>query len=220
MKILLLEDELMLNNAISEYLKNIGHIVESFCDGQEVLDKINNSYDLLILDINVPSVDGFSILDRLNTQKIYIPTIFISALIDIEDISKAYDLGCREYIKKPFHLGELGIKINQILKKEQNITSHIRFSENYSYSKDKQTLYFNGEPQSLTKKQLEIIHILALNINMIVDFERFRMDIWDGENIDNPTIRAEISRLKKALKEDFIKNIRGLGYKIDRYYSV
>ena len=220
MKILLLEDELMLNNAISEYLKNIGHMVESFCDGQEVLDNVNSSYDLLVLDINVPSIDGFEILELLNKQKLYIPTIFISALIDIEDISKAYDLGCREYIKKPFHLGELGIKINQILKKEQNNTSHIRFSENYSYAKDKQTLYFNGEPQNLTKKQLEIIHILALNVNMIVDFERFRMDIWDGENIDNPTIRAEISRLKKALKEDFIKNIRGLGYKIDRYYSV
>ena len=220
MKILLLEDELMLNNAISEYLKNIGHMVESFCDGQEVLDNVNSSYDLLVLDINVPSIDGFEILELLNKQKLYIPTIFISALIDIEDISKAYDLGCREYIKKPFHLGELGIKINQILKKEQNNTSHIRFSENYSYAKDKQTLYFNGEPQNLTKKQLEIIHFLALNINMIVDFERFRMDIWDGEIIDNPTIRAEISRLKKALKEDFIKNIRGLGYKIDRYYSV
>ena len=117
MKILLLEDELMLNNAICEYLKSIGHVVESFCDGQEVLDKINSSYDLLILDINVPSVDGFGILEILNSQKIYIPTIFISALIDIEDISKAYKLGCREYIKKPFHLGELGIKINQILKK-------------------------------------------------------------------------------------------------------
>ncbi len=220
MKILLLEDELMLNNEISEYLQNIGIMVESFCDCQEVLDNVNSSYDLLVLDINVPSIDGFEILELLNKQKLYIPTIFISALIDIEDISKAYDLGCREYIKKPFHLGELGIKINQILKKEQNNTSHIRFSENYSYAKDKQTLYFNGEPQNLTKKQLEIIHILALNINMIVDFERFRMDIWDGENIDNPTIRAEISRLKKALKEDFIKNIRGLGYKIDRYYSV
>ena len=219
MKILLLEDELMLNNAISEYLKNIGHMVESFCDGQEVLDNVNSSYDLLVLDINVPSIDGFEILELLNKQKLYIPTIFISALIDIEDISKAYDLGCREYIKKPFHLGELGIKINQILKKEQNNTTHIRFSENYSYSKDKQTVYFNGEPQNLTKKQLEIIHILALNINMIVDFERFRVDVWDAENIDNPTIRAEISRLKKSLKEDFIKNIRGLGYKIDRYYS-
>ena len=76
----------------------------------------------------------------------------------------------------------------------------MRLSENYAYSKENKTLYFNGEPQMLTKKQLEIIHILALNINMIVDFERFRMDIWDGENIDNPTIRAEISRLKKALK--------------------
>ena len=219
MKILLLEDELMLNNAISEYLKNIGHMVESYSDGQEVLDNIDSSFDLLVLDINVPTKDGFEILSELNSKKIYIPTIFISALIDIEDISRAYNLGCREYIKKHFHLGELGIKINQLLKKEQNNTSHIRFSENYSYAKDKQTLYFGGEPQNLTKKQLEIIHILALNINMIVDFERFRIDIWEGENIDNPTIRAEISRLKKALKEDFIKNIRGLGYKIDRYYS-
>jgi DNA-binding response OmpR family regulator len=195
-------------------------MVESFQDGQDVLNNVDTTFDLLILDINVPTIDGFGVLAHLNSKKIHIPTIFISALVDIEDITKAYNLGCREYIKKPFHLGELGIKINQILKKEQNNTSHIRFSENYSYSKDKQTLYFNGEPQNLTKKQLEIIHILALNINMIVDFERFRVDVWDAENIDNPTIRAEISRLKKALKEDFIKNIRGLGYKIDRYYSV
>ncbi len=220
MKILLLEDELMLNNAISEYLRDIGHMVESFTDGLQVLENVNSSFDLLILDINVPKLDGFEILEELNRKKIYIPTIYISALVDIEDITKAYNLGCREYIKKPFHLGELGIKINQILRKDQKNTSHMRFSEHYSYSKDTQTLYFSGEPQTLTKKQSEIIHILALNINMIVDFERFRIDIWGGENIDNPTIRAEISRLKKALKEDFIKNIRGLGYKIDRFYSV
>ena len=219
MKILLFEDELMLNNAISEYLKDIGHMVESFTDGQEVIDNVNQSFDLLILDINVPNKDGFEILQELNTKKIYIPTVYISALIDIEDITKAYDLGCREYLKKPFHLEELGIKINQILKKDQSNTSHIKFSENYSYSKEKKTLYFNAEPQNLTKKQLEIIHVLALNVNMIVDFETFRMDIWNGEDIDNPTIRAEISRLKKSLKEDFIKNIRGLGYKIDRHYS-
>ncbi len=222
MKILLLEDELLLNNSIAEYLRDVGHIVRNFTDGQEVLDSIREKdiYDLLILDINVPTKDGFEILKELNEKKIFIPTIFISALIDIEDITKAYDLGCREYLKKPFHLEELGIKINQILKKEQNNTSHIKFSKNYSYVKDKKILYFNGEPQNLTKKQLDIIHILALNINMIVDFERFRVDVWDGEDIDNPTIRAEISRLKKALKEDFIKNIRGLGYKIDRFYSI
>ena len=220
MKILLLEDELMLNNAITEYLGSIGHIVESFSDGQEVIDNVDESFDMLVMDINVPTKDGFEILDELNAKNVFIPTIYISALVDIEDITKAYDLGCREYLKKPFHLEELGIKINQILKKEQQSTSHIKFSKNYSYSKTDNSLYFNNEPQPLTKKQLDIIHILALNINMIVDFERFRVDIWDGENIDNPTIRAEISRLKKSLKEDFIKNIRGLGYKIDRYYSV
>ena len=156
MKILLLEDELMLNNAISEYLKSIGHMVESFLDGAEVLNNIEQGYDLLILDVNVPNVDGFSVLEELNNRKIHIPTIFISAQIDIEDITKAYNLGAREYLKKPFHLGELGIKINQILKKEQNNTTHIKFSENYSYSKDKQTLYFNGEPQNLTKKHYNL----------------------------------------------------------------
>ena len=158
-------------------------------------------------------------MESLNKNKLFIPTIFISALIEMEDISKAYSLGCREYLKKPFHLEELGIKINLILKKDQNTTSHIKFSENYSYSKDKKTLFFNKEPQNLTKKQLDIIHILALNVNMIVDFERFRLDVWNADFIDNPTIRAEIARLKKSLKEDFIKNIRGLGYKINRYYS-
>jgi len=220
MKILLLEDEMMLNNAISEYLSSIGHLVTSFTDGQDVLDNIDNSYDLLILDVNVPTVNGFDVLDTLNKNNTFFHTIFITALIDIEDITKAYDLGCREYIKKPFHLEELGIKINQILKKDKQSTSHMKLSENYSYSKTEKVLYFNNEAQNLTKKQLEIIHILALNINMIVDFERFRVDVWDAEDIDNPTIRAEISRLKKALKEDFIKNIRGLGYKVERYYSV
>lgn len=219
MKILLLEDELLLNKAISEYLTSIGHMVESFNDGQKVIDDADNSYDLLILDVNVPNKSGFEVLKELNDKQLFIPTIYTTALSDIEDLTKGYELGCREYIKKPFHLEELGIKINQILKKDQQKTSHMRFSENYSYSKDTKILYFNGECQNLTKKQLEIINILALNINMIVDFERFRVDVWDAEDIDNPTIRAEISRLKKVLKEDFIKNIRGLGYKIDRYYS-
>ncbi len=166
MKILLLEDEMMLNNAIAEYLTNIGHIVESFTDGQEVTDAVDDSYDLLILDINVPNKDGFEILQELNEKNLFIPTIYISALVDIEDITKAYELGCKEYLKKPFHLEELGIKINQILKKEKQITSHIKFSKNYSYSKTDMTLFFNNEQQQLTKKQLEIIHILALNINM------------------------------------------------------
>ena len=108
----------MLNNAILEYLKGIGHMVESFTDGEEVVNNIDSSFDLLILDINVPKKDGFEVLQELNTRRIYIPTIFITALNDIEDITRAYDLGCREYIKKPFHLEELGIKNKSNFKKK------------------------------------------------------------------------------------------------------
>jgi DNA-binding response OmpR family regulator len=219
MKILLLEDEVMLHNAIKEYLVNIGHVVDSYKDGQQALANIDENFDLLILDINVPNISGFEILEKLNTNKTYIPTIFISALIDISDITKGYELGCIEYMKKPFHLQELGIKINQILKQEPKQTNHIRLSKNYSYSTNDNTLFFINQPVELTKKQCAIIKLLAININMVVDFDRFRLDVWDGESIDNPTIRAEISRLNKILKEDFITNIRGLGYKIDRYYG-
>jgi len=219
MKILLLEDEALLNSAISEYLDKLGHKVTSLKDGQKAIEAINSSYDLLILDINVPNITGFEIVEKLNSENIYVPVIFISALIDITDIQKGYELGCVEYMKKPFHLQELGIKITQLMKNDKRDQNHILLSKNYSFDKESRALYFANEPCNLTKKQIDIIELLALNINMVVDFEKFRFDVWDAEPIDNPTIRAEISRLNKVLKEDFIKNIRGLGYKIDRYYS-
>ncbi|MGM0623753.1 MAG: response regulator transcription factor [Campylobacterota bacterium] len=219
MKILLLEDEMILNNSITQYLTQCGYIVDSFTDGQKALGQIlQEEYDLLVLDINVPNVNGFELLRKLNELKRSVFVIYISALVEVDDILQGYELGCSEYIKKPFHLQELGIKINQLVKTEDGFTNHMLFSKNYSYCKDLRTLYFKKQPQELTKKQVDIIHTMALNVNMVVDFERFRLDVWDGANIDNPTIRAEISRLKKSLKEDFIKNIRGLGYKIERYY--
>jgi DNA-binding response OmpR family regulator len=218
MKILLLEDEVMLNEAVTQYLDSLGHVVISFKNGEDVLNCIDNSFDLLILDVNVPKISGFEVLNKLNSLEIFIPTIFTTALIDITDITRGYELGCIEYMKKPFHLQELGIKINQLIKNDSKVENHIMLSKNYSYSVNDCTLYFQNQPVEITKKQLAIIELLALNINIVVDFERFREDVWNCEPIDNPTIRAEISRLNKVLKDDFIKNIRGLGYKIDRYY--
>lgn len=218
MNIMLLEDELMLNESIEEYLKLLGHCVFSFTDGYVASNAIDSDMDLLIIDVNVPSMNGFELLENLKNRQIFIPTIFISAHIDIEDITRGYELGAKEYMKKPFHLGELGIKINQVTKTMTVAQNHILFSKNYSYCKAEKTLYFAGETQKLSKRQLDILHVLALNIGLIVDFERLRLDVWNGENIDVPTIRAEISRLKKSLKEDFIENARAIGYKIERYY--
>ena len=117
MKILLLEDDIMLNEAILEYLSSVGHSVISVKDGEECLRVLHSEkFDLFVFDINVPEIDGLTLLENLHNEKRMVPTIFISALIDIEDISRAFDIGCHDYLKKPFHLKELTIRINKILK--------------------------------------------------------------------------------------------------------
>lgn len=217
MKILLLEDDIMLNEAISQYLSSVGHIIKAVKDGEECSKNLEEEkFDLLILDINVPNIDGLTILEELNKKKKMVPTIFISALIDIEDISRAFDIGCHDYLKKPFHLKELNLRIEKILKTRQVPMSHKRLSKSYSFDCENLTLYFENEPQILPKRQIQIIELLTNNRSLVCNYDMFRDYVWNDDLIDNATIRAEINRVKKVLKEDFIINIRGIGYMIQR----
>ncbi|QOY54038.1 response regulator transcription factor [Candidatus Sulfurimonas marisnigri] len=217
MKILLLEDEVMLNESICEYLESQGHLVETYFDGLEAYENIKkNSYDLLILDINVPGMDGLSFLENIHALKIHVQTIYISALVDIEDISRAYDLGCYDYLKKPFHLKELSLRVDRVKLSNDIPRVHLRLSKNYSYDQEHSTLLFNGEYQTLSKRQSQIIDLLSRNRGMVVDFEQFQIYVWDEQIVDNATIRAEINRLKKFLKEEVILNVRGMGYMIEK----
>lgn len=217
MKILLLEDEVMLNESIEEYLQEQGHSVESFFDGLSAYESIKeNAYDLLLLDINVPGMDGLSFLEKLHELKIHVPAIYISALVDIEDISRAYKLGCYDYLKKPFHLKELILRLDRVVLSNETPRVHLRLSKNYSYDQEHSSLLFNGLTQTLTKRQSQIIDILARNRGRVVDFEQFNNYVWDDVTVDNATIRAEINRLKKFLHEDVINNVRGMGYMIDK----
>lgn len=217
MKILLLEDEVMLNESICEYLESEGHQTESFFDGLEALNAIQkSSYDLLILDITVPNLDGLSFLEKIHSLKIHVPVIYISALVDIEDISRAYNLGCNDYLKKPFHLKELSLRVDRVNVFNNAPRIHLRLSKNYSYDQEHSTLLFNQEPQILTKRQSQIIDLLSRNRGRVVDFEQFQSYVWSEQIVDNATIRAEINRLKKFLKEDVIINVRGMGYMIDK----
>ena len=212
MKILLVEDDIMLNEMITEYITSTGHIIKNAKTGAESLDILEKErFDLLILDINLPDIDGFSILEKMHEQKRMIPTIYISALIDIEDISRAFDLGCFDYLKKPFHLKELTLRINKILKTRIVPQRHKRLSKHYSFDSENMTLLFNNEPHILPKRQLQIIELLALNRSLVVQYDMFRTYVWNDDYIDNATIRAEVNRVKTVLKEDFIKNIRGSG---------
>ncbi|MFA5215879.1 response regulator transcription factor [Sulfuricurvum sp.] len=216
MKILLLEDEQMLSEAISEYLVALGHRIVPCYDGNDALVRIqSDNFDLLILDINVPGIDGLDLLEQLHLLKIRPPAIYISALVDIEGISRAYDLGCFDYLKKPFHLKELSLRIDKVMQNCVIPQSHVRLSKSYAYDASTSTLLCDNVTHPLTKRQLQIIDLLARNRGRVVDFEQFRTYIWDDEYVDNATIRAEVSRLNKSLKEDFIQNIRALGYMID-----
>ncbi len=219
MKILLLEDELMLQTSIAEYLETLGHICINFSDGiQAKLSLETTKYDLMIFDINVPSLNGLELFEYIKHNDCHTPVIFISALIDIENITKAFTLGAADYIKKPFHLRELGLRVQRISKNiEDKNRQHIILSENYRYFKDEEKLFFNEKIHILTKKQSDIVHCLCKNIGTIINFDILREYIWNANLVTDATIRTEISRLRKVLKEDFIQNHKGIGYKIDRY---
>jgi two-component system response regulator QseB len=217
MKILLLEDDIMLSKAIKKYLVATGHLVQYTIDGNSCIELLaKEKFDLLVFDINVPQIDGLAILENLHKQKRMVPTIFISALIDIEDISRAFDIGCHDYLKKPFHLKELSLRIDKILKTRDVPMKHKRLSSSYSFDCENMTLFFNNEPQIITKRQLQIIELLTNNRSFVCNYDMFRDYVWDDDFIDNATIRAEVNRVKKVLKEDFIVNIRGVGYMIER----
>ena len=217
MKILLLEDDRLLGDAIGKYLESTGHTVTIFRNGTDALENIRETrYDLLILDISVPGLSGLELLEQLHALRIELPVIYISALVDIEDISRAYELGCHDYLKKPFHLKELRLRIDKLLQTRYVPQAHFRLSTNYSFDTEEKILYFQNEAQRLSRRQTEILEILAVNRSRVVSYEMFSEYVYNDPFIDIPTIRAEINRLTKALKEDFIVNIRGVGYMIER----
>lgn len=219
MKILLLEDEIMLQEAIVEYLVSYGYEIDAYDDGEELYKNVDDfsKYDIFIFDINTPSIDGLSLLQKLQVNKIFAPTIFISAITQIEQISKAYELGCFDYLKKPFHLKELLLHIERLCKHtNQDTKDIIKITKMYTYDKQNKRLFFDNEEQKLTLRQIQILHLLATNIDKTIDFDRLRYDIWDRLDIDNSTIRAEVHRLKGILKEDIIESIKSVGYKLHR----
>ncbi len=220
MKILLLEDELMLQSAIVEYLTDTGYTVDAFEDGQDAFNaSLENTYDLFIFDINTPTVDGLTLLENLQKKKIFVPTIFISAITQIEQISKAYELGCYDYLKKPFHLKELTLHMERLLKMAQvESKSIVKISKMYMYDLEKCRLLFDNEEQTLTPKQAQIMNLFASNINKIVDFDMLRYYVWNDIPVDNATIRAEVHRVRQMLKEDLIESLKGIGYKVNKHY--
>ncbi|MDK2046323.1 response regulator transcription factor [Aliarcobacter butzleri] len=218
MKILLLEDDLILNEIIEEYLISQEHEVITAFSGNEAQDYLySQTFDLLILDVNVPFVSGFELLKELRTQNIKTPTIFITSLNMVEDMQKGFDSGCDDYLKKPFELKELDLRINNI-KRLFNITPKELINISKDTFLDIQNLLIikNNQKIHLAKKECEVLQYL-INSSKTVSVEELSLNLWAYE--DNPndsTIRTYIKNLRKILGEEKIINIRGVGYRFNK----
>lgn len=209
MKILVLEDNEALSRVIKTGLTKEGYKVDCFFDGDEALDVINNGYNCFILDINVPSIDGITILKTIRTYNANVPTIIISSNHELDKIKTSYEKGCNDYIKKPFFIYELVQKVKSLCKIQDKF---IHFDKTSKYNFIEHILYENDEKVILAKKEILFLELFAQNINRVLSYEEMEEYVWEGEitNLDN--IRALIKRLRKKLPAQSIKIVTGIGY--------
>jgi DNA-binding response OmpR family regulator len=210
MKILLLEDNKRLSNLIIEALEEKNYKVDWFEDGKKALDSIYNGYDCFILDINVPGIDGLTLLKEIRVMDDKTPAIIISANVELETIKDAYLRGCDEYLKKPFYIYELELKLDKLCKKSQN---NITLLEGFIYDIDKERLVdpHNAEVK-LAKKEILLLNLFSKNLEKIITFEQIEQYVWEGDLTTNENIRALIKRLRKKLPSDTIISQGGMGY--------
>ena len=217
MKILLLEDEYSLRVSVEEFLNDLGLDVDTFANGDEAFDAIyGGSYNLLLLDVKVPGMDGFSLLKTLREKDIMIPALFMTSLTHVDDLVQGYELGCCDYIKKPFDLKELQIRVKHALRAEclHAQKELIVLNDMYTYDTKNFILLEEEKKIELAKTEKRILESLIKHRGAVVSIEAFQEEVW-GEDIDPANIRVQINKLRKKLQHELIVNVRGLGYKID-----
>lgn len=212
MKILVLEDNERLANLIVEALEQKKYHVDLFSDGKKALESIDNGYDCFILDINVPGLDGISLLKEIRSMDAHTPAIVISANIELDTIQDAYHKGCDEYLKKPFYMYELEMKIEKLCKPKMMV---LTLADGFTYSMETETLLDgNNEEVKLAKKEILLLNLFAKNLGKNITFERIEQYVWEGELTTTENIRALIKRLRKKLPEETIENQGGVGYRL------
>jgi len=209
MKILLLEDNKKLNTTIKKRLELKGYKVFNYIDGQNALDNITEGFSCFILDINVPNVDGIKILKKIREYYDEVPVIIISATVELDIIKESYDFGCNDYLKKPFFIDELEIKVERLCQIKDEI---IQYEENSTFDYKSSTITINGETQRLTKKERLLMNLFLTKKNQVLSYEAIENYVWEGSFASIESIRSLIRRLRKIVKEDYIQTVVDTGY--------
>lgn len=218
MKILLIEDDSILNETITDYLSLKSNEVIDLDDGNDAISVIDKSnFDLYIIDINIPHINGLEIVKYIRNKDIDTPIIMITASMELDSFKTAYANGCDDYIKKPFYLEELNIRIAKLTGKSKNKNSLIKISDAVTYDLEYEELSVNGVVKKLRKKERRLLTLFLNNINKILTTEKIENYVWENEIKDSYPLRQLVNELRKHFDsgENFIFADRGIGYKFE-----
>ena len=214
MKILLVEDNEMVAKGLIYSLKQKEFEVTHKINIKDTITFLeDNKIDLIILDISLPDGNGFVLYEKEIKPK-KVPTIFLTAKDDENDVVKGLELGAEDYITKPFSTKELIARINRILRKEKNNIIKIKDIE---FDLDKMVVHKEGKEAQLTSLELKILSLLVLNINKVVSRNYIIDKIWEwtGNDVNDNTITVYLKRIREKLDTDIIVTVKGIGYRID-----
>ena len=205
-KILLLEDDTLLAETLQELLVSEGYEVSLVMDGGEAADaSYDTSFDLYIFDINVPEINGLELLESLRGADDKTPAIFISALVDLDSITKGFEVGADDYIKKPFFPEELLLRVNAKLARKAS--SSIKYGD-LEFDPQKKLLRKEGQVLALGEVQEKLFELFIHNIGQVIDKDILM------ESLEKPSptaLRVALTKLKQTTGLN-IQNLRGVGY--------
>ena len=220
MEILLLEDDYIYATSICEYLQDLGFSVDVFSDGDLACKTIANKfYHLYILDVKVINTSGFEVLAYIKSLNIASPVMMMTSRTDIASIKKGYELGCNEYLKKPFELDELKYRVKELLKQFFHTNNQIiKIANDFTYDYLNKTLSKNNKIVELTNKEINLVEYLLGNKSSFVSINNIYEYVWNIDNLkqsDLSDVRVYVKRIRAKTSDDFIISQRGLGYKIN-----
>lgn len=219
MKVLLVEDEKLLSKLIAKGLRKHNYAVDCAYDGEEALELYHiNQYDLMILDLNLPKIDGLEVLHRIREQDLTLRVLILSARGSVTDKVAGLDSGSNDYLTKPFDFSELEARIRALLRQEITIKNVELLCGPLKINTANRRVFWNTTQIDLTKKEYSILEYLMSHTDKVLSSEEIIEHVWDSEaDLFSNSFHFHISSLRKKLaavsgKDDLIITVRGHGY--------
>ena len=217
MKILVIEDEIDLNNVIVKHLKKNGYSVDSAFNGEEAMDFTAVAhYDLIVLDIMMPVMDGLAFLQKSRAAKLATPVLILTAKDEVDDVVKGLDTGADDYLVKPFDFKELLARARTLIRRNSGSAANEIYADELKIDLSKKSVELGGQSIELTGKEYEILEFLILNKGRILTRDQIKEHVWDFDYTGSSNvIDVLIKNIRKKLGErEIIQTKRGLGYVI------